>query len=487
MVIAELVSPAEMGMGKSDVEVSASASKSPVPTQKSRRNFFPKARQSTAKHKPNVAAILSEAAATDSTARKGIGSTVARRRFQRGTVYLNPTKTQWIGAYSEYALDRHGVERRTRVRIVLSPARKQDGTPVRKNEAKNLLQPYINRVNEQSTFPSRERKTATFEGFAQIWENDYLVLSKPSTQSSVRTQLRTLKAHFGAKDMRAIDAGDIQRLIARLTREGREPKTIRNMWGTISLIWQAALAQKFVDSTLPKPKLPKSTKKKPRFFTLADVGRIIASVDGAQRCVYWLLAETGIRSGELSGLRLQDIALDSITVAQSVWGGKEQAPKTENAVRKIAISPQLAELLWKQVGWQKAIGHSFLFSVSTGNPLDMNVERSRRLARVLEALEMPKAGYHAFRHFNVSLMDSLRVPLKTIQERIGHALTGSFTLDVYGHQLDWKASEEAAKGLGEAIAKAVVEAESNLDSGPLTAHNKQNDFQTRSLEVADNS
>jgi integrase len=470
---------------ESSLDLSPMSSPIPVPTQKNRRNFFPKARQSTAKHKPKVVATLS-GAATDSTTRKGIGSTVARRRFQRGTVYLNPTKTQWIGAYSEYALDGHGVERRKRVRIVLSPARKQDGTSVRKNEAKNLLQPYINRVNEQSTFPSRERKTATFEGFAEIWENDYLVLSKPSTQSSVRTQLRALKAEFGKKDMRSIDAGDVQRLISKMTREGREPKTIRNMWGTISLIWQAALAQKFVDSTLPKPKLPKAVKKKPRFFTFSDVGRVIASVDRAQQCLYWLLAETGIRAGEVSGLRLQDVSLDSITVEQSVWGGKEQAPKTQNSVRNIAISPQLAELLWKQVGWQKAIGHSFVFSVSTGSPLDMNVERSRRLAPLLEALGMPKAGYHALRHFNVSAMDSLRVPLKTIQERIGHALTGSFTLDVYGHQLDWKSNEEAAKGLGEAIAKAVAEAKSNSNSGPLTAH-KENDSQTRNLEVIDNS
>jgi hypothetical protein len=75
--------------------------------------------------------------------------------------------------------------------LFLSPSRKDDGTPVRKNEAKNLLQPHINRVNEQSTFPSRERKTATFKGFTKIREDDYLVPSKPSTQSSVRTELRS--------------------------------------------------------------------------------------------------------------------------------------------------------------------------------------------------------------------------------------------------------------------------------------------------------
>lgn len=108
--------------------------------RKPHRRFFPKAAQHTSARPKGPIATLSRAA-IDSTTRKGIGTAVARRRFQRGTVYLNKTKTLWIGAYSQYSLDAHGVERRKRVRIVLSPSRKDDGTPVRKNEAKSLLQP----------------------------------------------------------------------------------------------------------------------------------------------------------------------------------------------------------------------------------------------------------------------------------------------------------------------------------------------------------
>ena len=281
--------------------------------------------------------------------------------------------------------------------------------------------------------------------------------------------------------MRQIDAGDVQRIIAKMTGQGYEPKTIRNFWGTISLIWQAALAQRYVDAVLPKPKLPKLVRKKPRFFRLADVARIIAF--GGRRSLYWLMAETGLRAGEVAGLRVQDVALDSITVAQSVWSGEEQTPKTQSAVRKIAISPQLAELLWKRVEQQIAVGHAFLFSVSTGSPLDMDVERRRRLKLTLKALKIPQAGFHAFRHFNVSMQDSLRVPLKTIQERIGHALTGSFTLDVYGHTLDWRENEEAAQKLGDVIAKAVADAEKNPeDFGSLTAI-KQKCFHSQTMEA----
>ena len=44
--------------------------------------------------------------------------------------------------------------------------------------------------------------------------------------------------------MRQIDAGDIQRFIAASVAEGLEPKTVRNLWRTVNLIWGAALAQK---------------------------------------------------------------------------------------------------------------------------------------------------------------------------------------------------------------------------------------------------
>ena len=57
---------------------------------------------------------------------------------------------------------------------------------------------------------------------------------------------------------------------------------------------------------------------------------------------------------------------------------------------------------------------------------------------------------------------------------------------MYGHTLDWKANENAAKGLGDELAKAVTEAESNFDSALLTTLKKK-DFQTQNLEVIENA
>ena len=130
---------------------------------------------------------------------------------------------------------------------------------------------------------------------SQRFGKGILSLSKKSTQTAVKSQMKRLRTAFGQKDLRQIDAGDLQRFISALDSEDYDPKTIRNFWGTISLIWNAALAQKYVDAVLPKPKLPKTAKKKPRFFTLDDVANILAMTSADIQVFYWLAAETGLR------------------------------------------------------------------------------------------------------------------------------------------------------------------------------------------------
>ena len=69
--------------------------------------------------------------------------------------------------------------------------------------------------------------------------------------------------------------------------------------------------------------------------------------------------------------------------------------------------------------------------------------------------EVERILFHAFRHFNVSLMDALRVPLRTIQERIGHAVTGVFTLDVYREKQDFQKNMQSSIDLEAEIERAV--------------------------------
>lgn len=249
-------------------------------------------------------------------------------------------------------------------------------------------------------------------------------------------------------------------------RHFRQPEVeSSNLWGTVSRIWDAAHAQKYVDAVLPKPKLPRGHKPKRRVFNLPEVAKIIASSQGEERAFYWLAAETGFRSGELAGLKLDDLDGERLRVDTTIWGGDEQEPKTDNGFRTVALSPKLIELLWEQIVRQNEKGYVFLFSSSVGTARDMNCFRERKLKKRLRSLGIAKGGFHAFRHFNAAMMDTLCVPLKTRKERMGHA-NGDFTLDVYGGEPDWQQNLDAAIRIGAEIERAVAREQQRQTSDP---------------------
>jgi hypothetical protein len=77
----------------------------------------------------------------------------------------------------------------------------------------------------------------------------------------------------------------------------------------------------------------------------------------------------------------------------------------------------------------------------------------------------------------------MRPVVQVNEECIGHALTGSFTLDVFGHTLDWRENEEAAQKLGDVLAKAVADAEKNSDNSDCLTAIKQKSFHSQKMEV----
>jgi integrase len=348
-------------------------------------------------------------------------------------VFPNRTKTLWLGDYSKRVLLPDGTERRKQQRVVLGLTK-----DLTKRQAQRLLQPHVDEENRRLGTPYREQKQTTLEKFTETWKRDYLVLVKPSTQASIRGHLKRLNQQLGQKTMRDTGAADLQQLVTHLIEAGLSAKTIKNHWITTRLIWRAAVQQGYADQIPPKPALPRVFRHRVLVLNLAEVARTIAKQEGWKRLLCRCAAETGLRYGELEGLHVDDVTDDRIHVRRTMWNCRPGTPKTPSAVRTIAVSAKLGADLRERAEQRKKEGKGYLFSTYLGR---------------FRAAEL-KMGFHRFRHFNASLMDSLNVPLKTRQERLGHASTGSLTIDVYTHA-SWASNVQAAQLLGEAIDRAV--------------------------------
>jgi integrase len=187
-----------------------------------------------------------------------------------------------------------------------------------------------------------------------------------------------------------------------------------------------------------------------RCFTVDEIRQVITAAKEPYKTMFWVLAETGIRGGELCGLQVDDLDLDHslLYVRRSAWRAHLQTPKTANAIRRVTLSDALVAHLreYLKTTWRPN-KLNMLFSTRTGRPCD-NSELSRNgLRPILESLALPGGGLHAFRHGNATLLVSEGVDIKTVQSRLGHA-QASMTLGIYTHPVEAKQHELVNKIAG---------------------------------------
>lgn len=180
-----------------------------------------------------------------------------------------------------------------------------------------------------------------------------------------------------------------------------------------------------------------------------DNGRkIIDGAPGQYRVLFAVLAGTGMRIGEAAGLHVDDLDLQNrvIYVRRSVFEGREQSPKTENAVCEIDIDDGLADLLRKHLG-DKRTGR--VFEARNGSPISGNNILKRVLHPLLQKLGIPRAGLHAFRHSRVTMLRKNGTPADLQLQWIGHSCLR--TTDRYSHtgqELEYRREMASKVGLG---------------------------------------
>jgi hypothetical protein len=132
-----------------------------------------------------------------------------RRRFQRGTVMLRGKHWKvWVGRWREDELRPDGTTHRKRRAEVLGTV---DDYPT-KRLALRALEAKLVEINDTSYRP---RMAMTFKAFAERWQQDVLSTHKPSTESSIKSQLRTgLVPAFGSIALRDVTGERVQQFIS---------------------------------------------------------------------------------------------------------------------------------------------------------------------------------------------------------------------------------------------------------------------------------
>jgi integrase len=180
-------------------------------------------------------------------------------------------------------------------------------------------------------------------------------------------------------------------------------------------------------------------------------------------------ANTGLRRGELVGLRWSDLDLDAaqLSVRRALvsvnYEIEFEEPKTARAPRTVALDASTVKVLKEhrknQLEQRLAAGTDYsvndlVFFQADGSPIHPQVA-SDRFARIVERAGLPRISLKGLRHTHATLALKAGVPVKVVSERLGHAST-SFTMDTYAHVLPGM-QEDAAEMVAGLVAGSGVE------------------------------
>jgi integrase len=220
-----------------------------------------------------------------------------------------------------------------------------------------------------------------------------------------------------------VNNGTLKMLGEKLSDAGLSPTTIRDVAKVMRWV-KASAVDENGDQFYPTKwnyefaDIPVVENQHTPMFAGEEITKIIAKAEKQERVIYVLFAASGLRAGELFGLEAKHFNGDTITVAQSVWEGRVQTPKTVNALRQVDLHPSVAAMLRDFIADRK---QGFLFRTRTGTPfLQSNFLRSS-LYPILEELGIEKQGFHGFRRFRVTHLESSCVPPALVKYWTGHA------------------------------------------------------------------
>lgn len=273
------------------------------------------------------------------------------------------------------------------------------------------------------------------------WLNTYCLDIRASTRTNYECYLKHIENHSIANiPISKVRADDFQSLANYLYIEGRidgngglSSKTVKSVFNMIGSAMSEAMHSSLIRIDPSKfTKLPKLRQNERPTLSPDEVRQLITVSKEFHPSVFigtYLLANCALRSGEVLALRQDSLCYEEgipyLNIQFSLqrvknFSAKENepktqlmltAPKTENSVRKVPLSHDVAETIQKHINWQKAQAvksyglynhNAFLVSDDLGNMVDPSKFR-KEFNKVVSAAKLPRTTtQHVLRHSRCS-------------------------------------------------------------------------------------
>ncbi len=282
---------------------------------------------------------------------------------------------------------------------------------------------------------------------------------KPSTLAAYRMYCRVYikGSGIGSVPLAQVDGPRMTAFYADLLANGRRQtegglsaKTVRNIHGMLhKALADAVRWGRAVRNAADAADQPRKPSPEMKVWTPEEMRSFLQHVCDDRYFAAWqLLATTGMRRGELLGLRWADVDLErgSLTILQVRtavnYAVETGTPKTDKGSRTIALDPATLTALRthrlrqneERLAWGGAWTETGLVFVGSNGSAIHPQRLSQWFAQHVRRSGLPRVRLHDVRHSYATAVIRAGVPIKVVSQRIGHA-NPTITLTTYQHVL----------------------------------------------------
>ncbi len=328
----------------------------------------------------------------------------------------------------------------------------------------------LNKIDGGLTF---EGTQITLERFVEMWLNGKVLSRRPRTvhqyQQIVRLHILPIMGHMRLQDIRPTH---VRQLYAIKRKEGRGPRTVQLIHATLyNALKQAVREGVLRHNPVEAVERPRVEQSEMQILNDDQIRQFLITAKGSPfEAIFYLALATGMRQGELLGLKWSDIDWNKgiLFVQRQLQQIEGQGyvflpPKTRAGRRQIKVgTATLKQLedhrnrqaLEKAVAGDRWRENDLIFPTTIGTPLDYK-RATQEFKRILKHAGLPSIRFHDLRHTSLNALMEMGTPVNTVQRRGGHAKP-STTIDIYGHATA-RSQEVAAEKIEELITPIPVE------------------------------
>lgn len=239
-----------------------------------------------------------------------------------------------------------------------------------------------------------------------------------------------LLPYFGERPIGTITVLDVQTWLADRHANGRlSPNSVAKAYKVLRMIMEVAVDAGLILRTPCRVK-GAATERLPEMqaATPEQVAAIAAAVEPRWQALVLMAAYSGLRWGELAGLRQKhlDPLHKKVRVVEQLLeingNLKFSSPKTAAGTRTVALPAFLVEVVVEHIAHYTQPGpENLVFVMPEGTPLRRENFRRRVWYPSVEAVGMKGFRFHDLRHTNATLAAASGAPLVALMGRLGHA------------------------------------------------------------------